>query len=172
VSGDVAEVPRWLPIPVLVTALALALAACGGDDVADEVAGATNEVVESGESLLQQGEDLLEQATSIDLTEQNGSGITGTATVTPVSESQTEVVLDLTGGEPSDEPRPAHIHKGTCEDLDPTPAYPLESVQDGHSETTVEVSAIELLAEPFAINVHRSEADAGTYVACGEIAVG
>jgi hypothetical protein len=166
-------VPRWSSISLLLAALVLALAAgCGGDDVADEVAGATNEVVESGESLLQEGEDLLEQATSIDLTEQNGSGITGTATVTPASESQTEVVLDLTGGEPSDEPRPAHIHKGTCEDLDPTPAYPLESVQDGHSETTVDVSAIELLAEPYAINVHRSEADAGTYVACGEIAVG
>jgi hypothetical protein len=151
-------VPRWLPIAALLAVLTLA--GCGGDEVAD----VTNEVAETGA-------DLLEEATTIDLAEQNGSGITGTATVTPVSESQTEVVLDVTG-DPSDEPRPAHIHEGTCADLDPTPAYPLESVQDGHSETTVDVSALELLAEPFAIDVHRSEADAGTYVACGEIAVG
>lgn len=89
---------------------------------------------------------------------------------------------------------PAHIHNGTCDDLDPNPAQPLENLvpyandpddddDDStnspqgvltapimlHSETDVDMSLDDLLAEPHAINVHASTAEIETYVACGDI---
>jgi len=151
--------------PLVLLALIALAAGCGGQEVETQVASVTNQVAETGASLL-------EQVSTITLAEQNGSGISGTATLTPLSESETKVVVELTGGDAADEPRPAHIHSGTCDNLDPTPAYPLNSVEGGHSETTVHVSVALLLAKPYAINVHKSEAEVSTYVACGNIAIG
>lgn len=96
--------------------------------------------------------------------------------------------------QPSDVPdiaHPAHIHTGTCEDLDPNPAQPLNDIvpyandEDSdmdnspqgvltapimlRSETDVEMSLEDLLAEPHAINVHQSTEQIENYVACGNI---
>jgi len=91
------------------------------------------------------------------------------------------------------DPHPAHIHAGTCDTLDPNPAYPLSNVSDeflngdtatagdevGASEeslevegstTTVDVSLDDLLASEYAINVHESAENAQNYIACGNIA--
>jgi hypothetical protein len=71
---------------------------------------------------------------------------------------------------------PAHIHLGTCAELDPNPAFPLMDVaqiEDGTVETsttTVDVSLDDLLATPYAINAHESAENISTYVACGDIA--
>lgn len=75
---------------------------------------------------------------------------------------------------------PAHIHQGTCANLDPNPQYPLNNVTAAApdapfgavevSNTTVDVTLDELLASPHAINVHRSAEDIQTYIACGDIA--
>jgi hypothetical protein len=71
---------------------------------------------------------------------------------------------------------PSHIHAGTCAELDPNPAYPLDDVtqiEDGvvaTSTTTVAVSIDDLFAEPYAINVHESAENVANYVACGDIA--
>jgi hypothetical protein len=70
---------------------------------------------------------------------------------------------------------PAHIHSGTCAELDPNPAFPLDDVaQAGDSmvatsTTMVDVSLDDLLASPYAINAHQSADDIATYVACGDI---
>jgi hypothetical protein len=40
---------------------------------------------------------------------------------------------------------------------------------DGSSETDVQLSLGELALGSYAINVHKSEAEADTYVACGDI---
>lgn len=91
-----------------------------------------------------------------------------------------------------DAPHPAHIHAGTCDKLNPNPAYPLgnvaadftvegtpvagtpaggeESLTVEGSVTTVNVSLDDLLAKPYAINVHKSAAEIQTYIACGNIA--
>ncbi|MGH2561602.1 MAG: CHRD domain-containing protein, partial [Thermomicrobiales bacterium] len=59
---------------------------------------------------------------------------------------------------------------GTCENLDPNPAFPLDSVaEDGSSVTTVPVSLDDLTAGEFAINVHDSVENVGLYISCGEI---
>jgi plastocyanin len=87
---------------------------------------------------------------------------------------------------------PVHIHAGACATLGEI-VFPLSdigpgpSVKDGAavattgmvgesggeavsiSETTVDVTIAELLAEPHAINIHKSANDITTYVGCGEI---
>jgi plastocyanin len=75
---------------------------------------------------------------------------------------------------------PSHVHAGSCADLDPNPAYPLQDVApvtaDGGAgsvetgTTTLDVSLDDLLASPFAINVHESAENVSTYIACGDIA--
>jgi hypothetical protein len=103
---------------------------------------------------------------TIDLDELNDSGMSGTATLIANGE-QTEVTLALDGAEGG---HPAHIHRGTCNQLDPNPAFPLETVDDeGQSETAIDVTLDELLSEPFAINVHLSPDEIGVYVACGNL---
>jgi hypothetical protein len=113
-----------------------------------------------------------ESSATIGLHEQNNSGQSGTAKITISEDGSTATVeIHISGG--SDEPQPAHIHAGTCANLDPKPLYPLNNVVNGHSITTLtEESAIgmpSMETSDFAINVHKSVAEASVYVACGEI---
>lgn len=87
---------------------------------------------------------------------------------------------------------PAHVHVGNCADLDPNPAYPLNNVgprlnDDDEmpseedikgsltanpvmvSETEIEVNLDDLLETAHAVNVHLSDQEIATYVACGDI---
>lgn len=108
------------------------------------------------------------QETKVKLEAQNNSNETGTATLTPAGDS-TKVVLDVKGGEGT---QPTHIHKGTCSQLDPKPAFPLSPVVNGKSETTVKASMKDLTAGGYAINGHKSAQDLKTYVFCGDIKAG
>lgn len=87
---------------------------------------------------------------------------------------------------------PAHVHVGSCAELDPNPAFPLNNVgprtdDDGNmpepdqikgslsanpvmiSETEIDVNLDDLLETAHAINVHESDQNMGTYIACGDI---
>jgi hypothetical protein len=78
--------------------------------------------------------------------------------------------------------RPAHIHSGSCANLGDV-VYPLTNlvaptgVTSGQataivaetSFTTVDTSLNDLLAGTFAVNVHESAENIGTYIACGDI---
>jgi plastocyanin len=81
---------------------------------------------------------------------------------------------------------PAHIHVGTCDALDPNPTFPLTDValasgasgdeSDGasaipveRSMTMVDASLEDLRTGGYAINVHQSAEDIGTYIACGNL---
>lgn len=131
---------------LLLTLLVLGLAAgCGGDD-GEEAAGGDTVTVE--------------------LAEQNGSGESGTATLTAEGE-QTRVVLELSN--PASDSQPAHIHLGTCDNLDPAPAFPLPNVENGSSEATVDATLDALTGGEYAINVHKSNDEANVYVSCGDI---
>jgi sarcosine oxidase gamma subunit len=104
---------------------------------------------------------------TVTLAEQNGSGESGTATLTQVG-PDVSVVIALKGAPAT--PQPAHIHSGTCSDLGGV-ANPLTNVVGGASTTLVKGTTIDaLLANPMAINVHESAANLGKYVACGNIA--
>jgi len=102
----------------------------------------------------------------IHLAAQNNSGETGTATLYDGAKGL--IVRLRTSGADADQP--AHIHKGTCDKLDPKPAYPLKPVHDGQSETTIKgVTIAQLQKSPYAINVHKSAKEAAVYVACGNL---
>ena len=150
-------------------ALGLALvalaAACGGDDDEDDAAGATTALTDTG--VTDDADDLLEEALTLDLQEQNDSGITGEVQFSPTSDGDVEVEIELDGSEGG--PHPVHIHEGSCADLNPQPAFPLTDVVDGRSETTVDVDFSELTAQEYAVNVHESAENADVYVACADV---
>ena len=104
---------------------------------------------------------------TIALTTQNNSYEQGTATLTE-KDGKTVVTLDIQGA-PKGISQPAHIHVGSC----PNPGavkYPLASVVDGKSETTIDTT-IDQLKEmgKLAINVHKSATLSKVYVACGDL---
>ena len=101
---------------------------------------------------------------TVQLGEQNKSGETGTATITPQG-TKTQVVLQMKGA-PADA-QPAHIHDGTCASLDAKPRIPLQNVTSGKSTTTLNMPMSEVMKG--AINVHKSTSDIKTYVACGDL---
>jgi len=104
---------------------------------------------------------------TVKLGQQNNSKETGTAKLTPQGD-KTKVEISLRG-EPKGVPQPAHIHEGTCAQLDPKPKYGLENVVNGKSTTVVPASLDSILSGKTAINVHKSGEDLKTYVACGNI---
>jgi hypothetical protein len=105
---------------------------------------------------------------TVPIKSQSGSNESGTATLTRVGDKQTKVVLDVPGAPAA--AQPVHIHKGTCAQLDPKPAFPLSPLVGGKSETVVNAS-LDDLAKGFAINGHKSAQDLKTYVFCGDIAM-
>jgi len=139
-------------LSLLLTILALtlavfALAGCGSDDD-DEAA----------------GDDV-----TVELSEVDGSGQTGTATLT--SDGEMTLVSIQIDGDPVSDSQPAHIHEGNCGDeLNPEPLYGLPNVADGSSETSVEASVDTLTGDDdYAINLHMSDDDLETYTSCGNI---
>ena len=108
-----------------------------------------------------------EKPLKVELTAQNGSGETGYAMLYPHG-AKTKVIVHLKGT-PKGVAQPDHIHKGTCANLDPKPAFVLKPVVDGKSVTIVHATIADLLKEPMAFNVHESAKDLKKYVACGDI---
>jgi hypothetical protein len=107
----------------------------------------------------------------ITLEEQNDLGQSGAATLSEDADGMLVVTLALVGGTLAS-PQPAHIHEGAC----PKPGavvYPLNSVVNGKSTTTLDISWEDFMAttDPMAVNVHKSVAEASVYTACGDIPV-
>jgi cysteine sulfinate desulfinase/cysteine desulfurase-like protein len=130
---------------LILAASPLALVACGGGK---EAGVAQRDVV-------------------VRLGEQNGSGESGTATLIATAANATTVVVKLAHA--PEIRQPAHVHAGTCGDIDPLPAYMLNELDGGRSETTLPVSLHELRASHLVVNVHKSDTDVKTYAACGPI---
>jgi hypothetical protein len=103
---------------------------------------------------------------------QNHSGETAEVVMTE-ADGNTIVTVTTTNGPGDAIVQPIHIHKGTCDTLDPKPAYPLTSLQANKSTTTLKgVTISQLQASDFAINIHHSTSDVPTYYACGNIPKG
>lgn len=105
-----------------------------------------------------------QQSVTINLAALNNSGQTGTAVLTPDG-TGTKVTITL---ENAPGPHPAHIHAGSC----PTPGavvFPLTSVTNGRSETTVAATIADIMRAPHAINVHKSPQEIPVYTACGNL---
>lgn len=115
---------------------------------------------------------------TVELQEFEDSGISGSATLTATDDGGTQVSMQLQGEE-LDGDHPTHIHTGTCDDFDPDPLYPLETVElsevnrEGLSETTVEDVSLDSLRDgDFVILVHQSMEELTNYLVCGEISSG
>lgn len=108
-----------------------------------------------------------EKPITVNLGAQNNSGETGTATLTPEGH-KTKVVIEMSNA-PAGVVQPAHIHEGTCANLDKAPKWKLEPVKDGKSTTVVPVSLETIVKTKTAINVHKSPKEIQDYVACGDI---
>lgn len=64
--------------------------------------------------------------------------------------------------------QPAHVHEGACPGVGAV-KYPLTSVVDGKSTSTVNTTLNELLSGKYSVNVHKSTSEAGVYVACANL---
>lgn len=104
----------------------------------------------------------------ITLNPQNDSGESGTATFTDLGNGKVRVDVAVTGA-PAGVSQPMHIHKGTCANLEPAPTYPLTNLENGTSTTEISTTLEALLASPYAVNGHKSAAEASVYVFCGDI---
>jgi Cu/Zn superoxide dismutase len=135
---------QWTMVLALVFGLALAI---GGDARADA-----------------QG-----QPVTLTLAGQNNSGIAGTATLTDLGGGKTRVELKVTGAGTG--PEPAHIHEGTCANLNPAPKFTLSSLTNGVSSTDIDAPMSALTAGPHAVHLHKSPDELPIYVACADIRV-
>ncbi|MBV9169445.1 MAG: protein kinase [Chloroflexi bacterium] len=109
------------------------------------------------------------QRVTLPVISQQNSGETGTATLTDTGDGKVHILVQLVGTQPGSSPQPAHIHDGTCANLQPNPRLTLPPVIDGTSETDLDVSLQELLATPHAIHVHRSDQEFSVYTACADV---
>ncbi|HET7677866.1 MAG TPA: hypothetical protein VFK38_08415 [Candidatus Limnocylindrales bacterium] len=106
------------------------------------------------------------RSVTVQLNAVGGSGVSGSATLT---EEGTSTLVEVKVSDGGNQSMPAHIHPGTCAELDPKPRYPLSDVVNGASKTTVSAPLKDLQAGDFAVNLHKSATDITTYTACGEI---
>ncbi|MEA2511615.1 MAG: hypothetical protein QOJ59_1102 [Thermomicrobiales bacterium] len=104
---------------------------------------------------------------TVQLAEENDSGVTGTAVLTADGD-QTNIVVDLDGAEEGYE---GHTFDSSCDDhRSATVFYAIEAVDaDGHSESVVEAPLSELTSGDFWIHMHRPAGERGEGVACGQI---
>ena len=105
-----------------------------------------------------------QQSVTVNLTARNDSGMSGTAVLTPDGDG-TKVVLTVSN---APGPHPAHIHSGQCPDVGAV-VYPLTSVSEGKSETTVKATIADIMKQPMAINIHKSPQESSVYTACGNV---
>jgi hypothetical protein len=102
----------------------------------------------------------------VQLTPLNNSGETATAVFQQVDDGVKVSVKTKNG---LAEAQPMHIHTGNC-DNQPAVKWKLESVVDGSSVTMLKgVKLSELNAGDYAINIHKSTKEMGTYVSCANL---
>jgi hypothetical protein len=89
--------------------------------------------------------------------------------LTNLSGGRLRVEIHVIGAGPSS--RPAHIHEGSCAQLNPAPQFPLTNVVDGVSVTEIAASLQEITSSPHAIHMHKSPEEMPIYVACADTRV-
>ncbi len=103
----------------------------------------------------------------VPLSSMGGSTITGVAEL--MSQGNVTAVVIHLEGEAPDTRHPAHIHAGTCVSANPVPSFPLMTLQDGTSVSTVDAPLATLTSGGYVIEVFPSETDLSQAVACGAL---
>ncbi len=73
---------------------------------------------------------------TLEMASQNDSGLTGQAILTETAPGKLSIEIRASGAGAI--PRPAHIHEGTCANLNPEPKFSLNAVSNGASSTVVD----------------------------------
>lgn len=156
----------WTIVVIIVLLIVGYLIAATGDEAADNDT-ENSEVVTLVRRAQQAGLQVSEGSILVDLEEQDDSGVRGIAVLTEIADDRTTVAVSLEDEEGTS--RPIHVHAGTCSNLGEV-EYPLESVEDGFSNSTLSVTFENLEAgAPFAINAHESAENLENNIACGNI---
>lgn len=153
---------RWILWPL---ALALPLAGCGGNGDVPGAGSANETAPPAAPADTAPGEAGAPGRVVVTLEEQEGSGVSGTAELTPES-GDTEIVVELD----DDEPRwTAYLQEGDCTAVSADAAEVLPLFLEGRSETVVDADLAELVDGSFVIAIHDEEGDLERPAACGEI---
>jgi hypothetical protein len=109
------------------------------------------------------------ESVTVELEEENDSGVTGTVVLTADGD-QTTLTVELVGGEEGFE---GHMFDSTCDDhRSATIFYAIEPVdEDGFSESVVDAPLSELTTGDYWIHMHRPAGEQGEGVACGQVPV-
>ena len=158
---------RWIIAAALAAVLPFTLIACGGDNTTDNLQG------QAGDAATQVGDAAKDAASNVagvapvafDIKEQGGSGVSGTAVVTPEGSGRSRVSLTLNAKNASGKQYAAAIVEGDCVSAGGTSAYDLGQVGAGQSTKTAGAGIQELKDGNFALTLR----DGGTVVACGVI---
>ena len=148
------QLRRPLASALGIAALTVALAGCGGGG---EGAGQA-----PGGGIGPQGE------LSVQLTELEGSGQSGNASIAASEEGSTNVIVELSGSQGISS-QPAGIYRGTCGQLEGEPEYELPNLEEGFAAGTVEAPFDQLIRGGFVLSVAESTEQPDKQVACGEI---
>lgn len=106
-------------------------------------------------------------AVEVTLNAQNNSGQKGKA-VLRAKGDETVVTVSVTPSAPGLE-QPIHIHTGSCPGVGKV-EFPLTTLVDGLSVTTVKAKLADILAQTRAINIHKSKTQSSIYTSCGDLA--
>lgn len=101
------------------------------------------------------------------LKEQNNSGQTGSVNLKENAQ-KVIIMVNIKKG-PENVPQPSHIHAGDCTNLGQI-IHPLTNVVNGSAQTTISTTLDDLKnSAPLAVNVHKSNEENQTYVACANL---
>jgi hypothetical protein len=103
----------------------------------------------------------------------SGSTVSGTVTVRPVSDAQTQATVMLAGAM-AGTVHPWHIHSGSCGQggpvVGPPTAYTALSVgADGTATVVVTLPFATPTSGAYYVNIHASPSDMGTIVSCADL---
>jgi len=156
---------------VCAAAVALSLAACSGSSNSTTSTSTTAPdnttatMAPAGGSMM--GGGMHATQVTVAMKDENGSGESGSATLTAMSDNRVRINIGLKG-ENATGKQPAHVHAGTCAKPGAV-KIPLTDVILGKSNTVVGGTIASLTAGNMIINVHESAKNMGKYVSCGAI---
>jgi hypothetical protein len=106
----------------------------------------------------------------------NGSTVSGTVTVRPISDAQTQATLTVAGA-PAGGVHPWHVHSGSCAQMGaivgpPTAYTAVAAGADGTGTVVVTLPFATPSSGAYSVNVHASPSDMGTIVACADLRSG
>ena len=142
----------------------------GSEDLGGEAAPSDGVSLGEEEALSEDEEGSSERQISLTTRSLGGSGVLGGAQLIEINGK-----VKVNAGAVSSDvttPRPVHIHSGSCSDvgtLGPI-VYSLNPIVNVLSETVLDTTFAKLKSQlPLVLNIHKSSAESGVYVACGEI---